>query len=1159
MSQELVNSVNKLTDETSALLQEYVKGNTVLQNSASEAASSADAAKVSEGITIDKANVATQKAAEAKQFRDETAAVATGGTATLDPTPGKIPLANAEAKIHAGWLPVNVSALSEAIVDVIRGVNKEQYAASGFVHFGKHFDIAGQFIPVNEGLWTRSDEPNKCHIGKVSSSKGVSKTNHAVMNIAGFISNIITNDVIEDRAAIKFSEAPNGTVVSDPSGNCRGTGKPTLDLSKEVDPKYGDVAGSVNEAVARAFEGSVKNGDFRKGVAEWLPKRGATINASNGVITVTAGEEQFGGSASQLIASSATVGQKQTIGFYVVGVNPAQRARVAVSDRSDLSGGTYSISGYYEVGYHEITFTAATTQLYFHLSAQEGVDGTDVQFSNISLKAATEEVVTERVDMFGIEGYLEKANGTLYPYGCIQGQLTTVDGVATEIDNSRPITYFAAYDGDTSSRGRRWDLSKLTFVQLATIMSNPEHNAYYTKEGELVQFRVRQRTFAGVGNGDWKNVNSASNDYLQFNNVTGGAVRPQGSSDDAESGFNDGSNNYYRTFTTYPQGVMEQNKGLVGVFGVRNHSVNTGIAVNSECYFYVMGTVPRLNQGAYHQSFNPMGTRQFAIANTGVSIINSYTPWYGNFQAGIKPTTQKDCFTVIKNTEEIAVGAHFGTGAIGQPSGRPDGKFYDAIYASGQGGVIDFRMSAWDMSSKEEAAKIFQKVVNGTYRGLEKLVLTKVGTVTHNGNAVYSDGYTKLIVSGQEWSPEFSDWYGITESGGDASLPNSYIVAIDGSVYPLGSINPRASSGTCYISKLAGDVSAKFPAGTYNVVIGRAVGPSVSGDFSQVDVIGSPAEILKVDALKNGWMGSWIPVIPNGTTKFFPLTRKHIGAASGNPRVYSDNNGTSWTSATIVYDTTKNGHQYAGAGTRVELWYYTAFAKQTKPSTNKPVLNGSEGVGLVSTMQHHDVNEGCLLQESLTGKIGTTSAGLRYDDLELTTSTLIRGNHVNTGKLSKVEHEPTAITAPNNDSPAVKALWYKTATNGQVGLNFIWNEMVWGAPTYTVVTDENYATWSAGTLYEIRVGWFRGFYRCEANSNLPVSWPQWVESANHIYASTNGLRYFTKITSVLGGQGWADDSTIRITDAISTYKNLHGTDCLYGIGDLAISYGYVRG
>lgn len=44
MSQELVNSVNKLTDETSALLQEYVKGNTVLQNSAAMSEISANLA-----------------------------------------------------------------------------------------------------------------------------------------------------------------------------------------------------------------------------------------------------------------------------------------------------------------------------------------------------------------------------------------------------------------------------------------------------------------------------------------------------------------------------------------------------------------------------------------------------------------------------------------------------------------------------------------------------------------------------------------------------------------------------------------------------------------------------------------------------------------------------------------------------------------------------------------------------------------------------------------------------------------------------------------------------------------------------------------------------------------------------------------------------------
>uniref|UniRef100_UPI0039B4CD4A hypothetical protein n=1 Tax=Vibrio vulnificus TaxID=672 RepID=UPI0039B4CD4A len=65
-------------------------------------------------------------------------------------------------------------------------------------------------------------------------------------------------------------------------------------------------------------------------------------------------------------------------------------------------------------------------------------------------------------------------------------------------------------------------------------------------------------------------------------------------------------------------------------------------------------------------------------------------------------------------------------------SGRDDGKKAQFIYSSGQGGVIDWRLPARDMGSKEDAAKIFQKVVNGTYRGIEKL---KQSVVTVGANA----------------------------------------------------------------------------------------------------------------------------------------------------------------------------------------------------------------------------------------------------------------------------------------------------------------------------------------------------------------------------------------------------------------------------------------
>ena len=64
-------------------------------------------------------------------------------------------------------------------------------------------------------------------------------------------------------------------------------------------------------------------------------------------------------------------------------------------------------------------------------------------------------------------------------------------------------------------------------------------------------------------------------------------------------------------------------------------------------------------------------------------------------------------------------------------SGRPDGRLAKYIYASGQGGVIDYRWSSLiDMGRPEEAAKIEAKVENGTYRGEEKLVCVRRRTST---------------------------------------------------------------------------------------------------------------------------------------------------------------------------------------------------------------------------------------------------------------------------------------------------------------------------------------------------------------------------------------------------------------------------------------------
>jgi len=66
-------------------------------SSSASASSSATTAQNAEGQTLIYRN-------EAKQHRDDAAAVVTGGTATLEPEAGKIPLANASGQVDHRWL-----------------------------------------------------------------------------------------------------------------------------------------------------------------------------------------------------------------------------------------------------------------------------------------------------------------------------------------------------------------------------------------------------------------------------------------------------------------------------------------------------------------------------------------------------------------------------------------------------------------------------------------------------------------------------------------------------------------------------------------------------------------------------------------------------------------------------------------------------------------------------------------------------------------------------------------------------------------------------------------------------------------------------------------------------------------------------------------------
>jgi len=117
----LEDSVNTLVTQTTALLNTVNVAKATLDASVEDAGDFAQASLTSANNSATSASTATTQATAAQTARTGAEAardaaivaqnnaveVVTGGTATLTPEAGKIPLADAEAKIDAGWLTDN--------------------------------------------------------------------------------------------------------------------------------------------------------------------------------------------------------------------------------------------------------------------------------------------------------------------------------------------------------------------------------------------------------------------------------------------------------------------------------------------------------------------------------------------------------------------------------------------------------------------------------------------------------------------------------------------------------------------------------------------------------------------------------------------------------------------------------------------------------------------------------------------------------------------------------------------------------------------------------------------------------------------------------------------------------------------------------------------
>ena len=947
---------------------------------------------------------------------------------------------------------------TESVHKAIRERNKLRFAASGFVYPGMHWDNKTPNAPINEGLYTDLTTPNSLLMGRGMSDTSVagnSPTRYPVFNAAGVLLNIIGMNLNSNkgRNRLLLPSAPDGTVTCDSA-----TGVVT-DFKKDAG-HYAGVAGyetaaerallsgmsASNEAVCSAYEGHLRNGDFRFGDNGLIINETyATYNIADGTLQISNTQLTGGYVKVSGVVYSAVTYEAEFVIDAPVDMAVSVLISPNTSTGSAVSGTSHNlVAGINRIKIANINFTASGSNgsiMFRPMTANE-----TISVSNIALRPTTTEVVTKRVDMVGVEIYDEEVtNGEVFPH-CIQNtDSSVIEGVPMRL-STRPKSYFQTYtgqyaDGAVNDEFYCWAWEELTAIQKAKVGSYLGDAAYVNSAGNIVQWRVRARSFAGAGNGDWVMLDPTSSNYaLRSSAVI--SVKPQGMLNVPTT--NNSTGFYYSSIN--PPATVTGMHGEKGLFESRI----TSTSYSNECYFYVMITIPRLNQGAY-SLFNREGTRRWNGKNGDASIYNNY--WHA-----VKNRTLKEAFLNGDSLGSDSGGFTSGTGLIGGNSGHPDGRFFDAIYPYGLGGVVDHRLKygAWDASSSEQAAVVREEIKNGKYRGREKLKrwMISEGVPSASSSNMYigsgfgiGDGEVYLA-SKSLVDMGYKAWVYIVDAG-DTTLSG----VVTGEWYVCTAFSRNYQGNVTLINPITGS-TPWITAGncsSMKIIVGIDVETkmTVEGDFFQTDVIGDPANILQTDALKNGWLGGWINTIPDGVNPWniFEATRNKISSGSVS-KVSTSDNGSTWTLSSILWSDITNSPQSASPvpADRVELWNYTAFAKQTTESDNLPVINGESSLSSIHHTSHNGPTFGGLLVESVLGVItkGDTNyllgmaalqnLGAFQSTRELYTASGLAPTHSTLNQYG---------SGTDNDSHGAKFLFHQINESGQANLNIIANELVY--------------------------------------------------------------------------------------------------------------------
>ncbi|MBQ4844942.1 hypothetical protein [Pseudoalteromonas sp. MMG005] len=1037
------------------------------------------------------------------------------GTVTFKNLQGQNKQVNTLSKLILDSEKINPNphVMSKAQFDALRELRKQQYAGSGFVEWGKHRD--GELeVAINQGMYDAQTTPNAIKLGRRDSDGlGVSKAAFPLAAVGGVqhvIEGVNEPDSISNN--IPFPPAPDGTKT------------------------YNSATGVVTEhaSAAQAFEGLVTNGDFRDGANNWAPYN-ATLSVTDKVITVTSTTSGTGNVSQQ---ASLTAGVECIV-------------RV-VARQGTNNGTSASLSFWNATDGHMQQVTLDSTEFKeYILRGTPTVDsvvifytgtglGSEVIVSNVSVMPVTESVITSRKDLVFLETWHEKISDKdiVFPLGNVQfiSTISESSGVPVwpiESTFGIPKSYsaFGEWDTVTEGRGARW--STISDKERKKFVDNPENNIYYDSEAdELIQVRYRVRVIEGQRN-EWHRVQA--DDTTVINKFLGhsssnqqSVVKPRGARIEVlDLGSHpEGGLGMYKT----PFTVQSNPEAGIGAFFACKYdgSVVQGISSNNKCYSIPIALVQRLNQGAYHPTYNPMGCKTWAAVGVSLNL-----KWHSNGAVGLINSTAH-CFEPENLGTRPTPTARSGyIGAEDADSGRSDQyKYYDAIYA---GQVEDLRLNANKLDVNQLREESMRKAVAGEMRGKGSVPFTSTfissKTVTGSSSGAIKIAYGDITGFGSVYEDRLDL---------EGNCFGQVVEDATGKVHDIISVGSDGSAWTFFVSDPI-PVGLVVSAALYRTNILSAEYDSLPW----VDIIGDPERIAVT--FPDGVVGQWIPQIPNGSQLELNLNRKSEGSIIST--LYTDNDASSWTSISTSVNGITNTITGTKPSTRVELHTYESPSNFTVSSSSTAVVGD---VGDVYASQAHQVKYGNRLQPSLMGKVGKRSGGAYLQEFVSITKYSKYAPDGDLGWTSVIGddplHAPLSLDKPNDSSPAVKALSTVTEKDGLLYLQLHGAELKHTPRTIADMTVINAGS-PTGSITKGHVYLFQGFDNALVNRPMVAlvdhAGTTWNSSSYNGYTlndvgevMTNTGTKFTLIRSF--DSHWGDDQVIPIVNGENVKTDLNG-------------------